>query len=105
ESLLAVLGLAKIAFTEGDVDGAMRLTEQAVANHPSSNQALLLKADLLRSQNKTEAALTAYADAIKLDPEHVPAYISKANLEISSGNLDAAAKDIEAARKVGPGML
>ncbi|CAG1005861.1 protein O-GlcNAc transferase [Methylophilaceae bacterium] len=101
----ALIGLARYALSENDVDGATRFVEQAVGKNPTSTDAWLFKADLLRAQGKTELALAAYDQVLKLKTDNVAAHIAKANLEIGMEKFDAAKADIEAARKAAPKSL
>lgn len=99
---LALVGLAKIAYFNKDIDGATRLIDQAVAKNPENTEALVAKAELLRAQNKNDEAMAAYDQALKLKPDHVQNHIAKANLDISLRHFDDAAKEIEIARKLAP---
>lgn len=101
----ALIGLAKHALSERDIDSATRFTEQAVSKNPTNTNALLFKADLLRAQGKTEPALAVYDQVLKLDADNSTAHISKAHLEIGMQKFDAAKVDIEAARKSTPNSL
>ena len=99
---LALIGLAKIAYFNKDIEGASRLVDQAIAKNPQSTEALVAKADLLRAQNKNDEALAAYDAALKIKPDHVQNRIGLANLDISMRRYDEAAKEIETARKIAP---
>nr|WP_314623765.1 XrtA/PEP-CTERM system TPR-repeat protein PrsT [uncultured Noviherbaspirillum sp.] len=99
---LALVGLAKIAYFNKDVDGATRMIDQAIAKNPQNTEALVAKAELLRAQNKNDEALAAYNTALKIKPDHVQNHIAKANLDISMRRFDDASKEIETARKLAP---
>ncbi len=101
----ALIGLARYALTERDIDTATRLSEQAVAKNPQNADAWLFKADLLRAQGKIEPALAAYVQTLKLQPKNISAHINKAFLEIGTGKFDTAKADIDAARKASPNSL
>ena len=101
----ALIGLAKHALVERNMDAATRFSEKAIAKNPQNIDAWLFKADLLRAQGKIGPALAAYDQTLKLQPDNVSARISKAYLEISTGKFDAAKVDIDAARKVSPNNL
>ncbi|RZA14699.1 MAG: PEP-CTERM system TPR-repeat protein PrsT, partial [Proteobacteria bacterium] len=102
DSPLALVGLAKIAYFNKDVDGATRMIDQAIAKNPQNTEALVAKAELLRAQNKNDEALAAYNTALKIKPDHVQNHIAKANLDISMRRFDDASKEIEIARKLAP---
>lgn len=101
----ALIGLAKYAIGNRDIDTAIRFAEQAVAKNPNNADAWLFKGDLLRMQGKAELALAAYEQTLKLKPDSVQAHIFKAYLEISNKKFDAATSDIQAARKSAPNSL
>lgn len=99
---LALVGLAKIAFGEKDLDGAAKLVNQAVEKNPNSLEALHAKADLLRAQGKNDEALAAYDAALKLKPDSIQSLTSKANLDIAMRRFDDARIQVDAAKKVAP---
>jgi putative PEP-CTERM system TPR-repeat lipoprotein len=98
----ALIGLAKLAITERDVDTANRYAELAVSKNPKNSQAWLFKADLLRMQGKLDEALAAYEQTIKIAPDNSAAYLVKANLEIGMRKFTEAKSDIDAAKKLSP---
>ncbi|MES2537875.1 MAG: XrtA/PEP-CTERM system TPR-repeat protein PrsT [Pseudomonadota bacterium] len=98
----ALIGLAKHAIATKDTAGAGRLAEQAVAKNPSHVDSWFFKGHLARAEGKSDAALLAYGEALKLKPGNAEALIAKANIEISTGKFDAAKADIDAARKAAP---
>lgn len=101
----ALIGLARYALTERNVETATRLSDQAVEKNPKSVEAWLFKADLLRALGKIEPAMAAYDQTLKLQPKNVMARLNKAFLEIGLGKLDAAKADVDAAREVAPNSL
>lgn len=103
--LVALIGLARHALMEKDIDTATRFSEQAVSQNPQNADAWLFKADLLRAQGKIQPALDAYDQTLKLQPTNTLAHINKAFLEISTGKFDAAKADIDVARKASPNNL
>jgi putative PEP-CTERM system TPR-repeat lipoprotein len=101
----ALIGLAKRAAIEKDMDSANAYTEQAVTKNPANIDALLFKGDLLRAQGKFDLALTTYDEIIKIKPDNVTARLDKANIEIGAGKFDAAKVELDAARKAVPKSL
>jgi putative PEP-CTERM system TPR-repeat lipoprotein len=99
---LALVGLARIAYFNKDVDGATRMIDQAVSKNPQNADALVARAELLRAQNKNDEAMAAYDMALKIRPEHVQNHLAKANLDIALRRFDDATKEIELARKLAP---
>ncbi len=101
----ALIGLARYSLTEKDIDAATRFTEQAASKNPQNVEVWQFKGDLLRFQGKTEPALAAYDEVLKLQPDDSSAHINKAFLEINTGKFDAAKADIDAAHKLAPNNL
>src|SRR5471032_1770084 len=96
----ALIGLAKCALLDRDIQAATRWSEQALRAHPADVEAWLFKGDLLRAQGRGVEALAAYAGALKLQPNSSQAYLVKANLEISLRQFLPAQADIAAAKKL-----
>ena len=105
DDVTALLGMARYALSQRDVEAASKYLDEAIAKNPKSPEALLFKASFLRAQAKNDEALAAYAQVVALQPGHRTAYIDKANLEITSSKFDAAKADIAAANKNTPGSL
>ena len=101
----ALIGLARHALTERNVEAATHFSEQAVEKNPKNAEAWLFKADLLRAQGKIEPAMAAYDQTLKLQPKNITAHINKAFLEIGLGKFDDAKADIDAARAISPNGL
>jgi putative PEP-CTERM system TPR-repeat lipoprotein len=101
----ARLGLARVALMGQDVEGGMKLVDEAAAKDPKNAEVAMFKAALLRAQNKPEAALAAYEQALVLKPDHRTAHIEKAYTEIGMGKFEAAKADVDAAQKTTPNNL
>ncbi|GAO34896.1 hypothetical protein SCT_0276 [Sulfuricella sp. T08] len=101
----ALLGMARLAIADKDIEAAMRFTDLAVDKNPKNIDARLFKGDLLRAQGKIEPALDAYGETLKIMPENTPARLSRASVELAAGKFDAARADIEAARSKAPKNL
>lgn len=96
----ALIGQAKLAVTERDMEAANRFTDLAVTKNPNHAQAWLFKGDLLRVQGKLDEALAAYDKTIKIEPDNSGALLVKANLEIGMKKFTEAKQDIDAAKKL-----
>src|SRR6185295_4211084 len=83
---------------------AGKLVEELAAAAPQSAEVWLFKGDLARAEGKSDDALAAYAQALKLQPSNVPARLSQAVVHISTRNFDAARADIDAAEKIAPAL-
>ncbi len=101
----ALIGMAKLALAQKDLNGAMQLAEQAVAKNPDSIESWLFKGDLLRAQSKIDASLAAYDQVLRIKPGDAGAHIAKAYVEIGSGKVSEAQADINAAKKSTPNSL
>jgi putative PEP-CTERM system TPR-repeat lipoprotein len=101
----ALIGLAKLAMIDKDMDSGQRYAAEAVAKDAKNPEAWMFKGMLLRGQNKPEEALVAYDQALLLKPDHRSAHIEKAYTEITLGKFDLAKTDLDAARKLTPGNL
>ena len=101
----ALIGLAKLAIVDRDVEAANRFASLAADKNPTHADAWMFKGDLLRGQGKREEALAAYANAIKIAPEKSAAILVKANLEIEMKKFVEAKQDIDAAKKLGTNQV
>lgn len=101
----ALIGMARLAASGKDLDGAGKLMDQAIAANPKNADVLLFKANLLRAQNNATGALAALDQAIALRPTLVSALLERANIYIDQQKFDLAKADIAAARKNAPGSL
>ena len=101
----ALVGLARHALSQNDIDGATRYAEEAVKSNPNNPEVWIFKGRLLRAQHQDDAALAAYDKALALKPDHRTAHIDKAYIEISNKKIEAAKADLDAARKVTPNTI
>ena len=105
KSSAALLGMARHALMQQDLEGARRLADQAATDNPNDPAVSMFKGGLLRAEGKTDEALAAYDQALKVKPGHRGANIEKAYIEIATGKFEAAQADINAANKASPGSL
>ncbi|SFP45877.1 putative PEP-CTERM system TPR-repeat lipoprotein [Nitrosomonas cryotolerans] len=101
----ALIGLANYSLSEKNPEMTIKFSEQAITKNPDNADAWFFKADLLRAQGKIEQALAAYNQVIQLEPGYFSAYINRAIIEIGTREFDAAAKSIDAARKISSNAL
>jgi tetratricopeptide (TPR) repeat protein len=76
----------------GDIAGAMEASRKAVRLDPFDTEALQAQSFLWRQQNKQGRAVLALKEAIERDPNNYLPYLTLANLRLSMGDLDLAAK-------------
>ncbi len=105
DSGAALVGLARHALSQEDVEAAQRYAAEAVAKDANNYETWLFQGAMLRSSGKAEEALAAFDKVIALKPAERTAHIEKAYIHTSLGKFDAAKADIEAARKNAPGSL
>lgn len=105
KSSAALIGMARHALTQRDIDGARRLADQAATENPNDPAVWMFKGGLLRAEGKSDEAMAAYSQALKVDPGHRSANVEKAYIEIATGKFEAAQADINAAKKVSAGSL
>ena len=96
----ALIGLAKMAIGERDMDAANRYVDLATEKNPQYPDAWMFKGDLLRAQGKRDEALLAYDKTVKIAPENSSALLVKANLEIEMRKFVEAKQDVDAAKKL-----
>ena len=101
----ALIGQARYAASQKDMEGASRLVEEAVAKDPTNADVFMARGALLNGEGKREEALAAFAQALKLDPQNRSAHIERANIEIGMRKFVEAKADIDAANKQTPGGL
>ncbi|MBJ7312446.1 XrtA/PEP-CTERM system TPR-repeat protein PrsT [Rugamonas sp. CCM 8940] len=98
----ALIGLARHALGEQDLDAAARHVERAIAANPGNLDAWFFKGEMLRAQEQTAPALAAYDQIIQLSPNNAAARLMKAHLLIGKGDYKEAGAEIAAARKSTP---
>ncbi|MFJ3054894.1 XrtA/PEP-CTERM system TPR-repeat protein PrsT [Herbaspirillum sp. NPDC087042] len=101
----ALIGLARSALLARDVDGANRLTDEALAKNPENTDVMMFKANLLRVQGAQDKALEVLDQVIKLKPDSLEARLARADIGIRSNKFDQAKEDIQAAQKASPKNL
>jgi putative PEP-CTERM system TPR-repeat lipoprotein len=101
----ALIGQARYAATQKDLEGASRLVEEAVAKDPTNADVFMARGAMLTAQGKREEALAAFAQVLKLNPNHRSANIERASIEIGMKKFAEAKADIDAANKLSPGSL
>lgn len=101
----AMLGLARLAAIDGNLEQAGTLTDAAIAKHPQDPAPLMFKATLQRAARDSNAALATYDKVLALAPRHRTAQLEKTAIYISTRQFGPAKTALEAARKNSPGAL
>jgi tetratricopeptide (TPR) repeat protein len=75
----------------GDLDRSLGILRRAAASGSRADQAytLTLAADLQRKQGRLDAAARSLDTALQAVPDHLPALVSRARLQVARGDLEA----------------
>jgi putative PEP-CTERM system TPR-repeat lipoprotein len=98
----ALLGMARLKAIDNDLPGAYAIIEEALAKAPQNANAWIFKADLLRSEKKTAAAIAAYQKGIELHPQAILAHAALITMHLQDNQPDLAAKQLAAMEKAAP---
>jgi putative PEP-CTERM system TPR-repeat lipoprotein len=101
----ALLGLVRHAMLKGDRAAAESLLAQALAKDPKNPDVWMAQGSMLRMNGKSDEAVAAYNEVLKLQPNYRDAHIEKAYVEIGRGKFPAAKVAVEGAEKASPGNL
>jgi putative PEP-CTERM system TPR-repeat lipoprotein len=100
-SLQPKLGLARIAFTLGQYDDALKKADELIKINPSAD-AHLIKGEVLGRKGDSAGALAEYDEAIKAEPGNLGGYYERAQLYIAQGEDAKAQADVKAALALAP---
>lgn len=98
----ASIGLARLELTQRKADVAIAVLDGVLASTPGSSDALIMKADILRSKGDKSAAKDLYLRALAADKAKVQAYLGLIGLELESGQVAEARKYLQSAQKLSP---
>ena len=98
----AKVGLARVAMAENDPSSAEKLIEEVLAGEPKSADALMLRADILRSRNKFDEAAAVYDQLIKFEPLNSRALLNLAAVMLNRNQIDAARPILDRGEKLEP---
>ena len=93
---------AKALLTEGRLEEAQRQLEEELNKHPSSAEGYALLGLVYSEQKNTSAALSAFQQALKLDPKSVRARNDLGNLYAADGKIDLAEKQFREVLRLSP---
>jgi putative PEP-CTERM system TPR-repeat lipoprotein len=100
--LPALLGRARLAATQGADDEAIVWAGRAVTARPDSADAWALLAGAEAGRRRPTAALTAYQQALRLDPGSVGLHLKTAATLMVLKQLDRASVELDEARLLAP---
>lgn len=98
----ASIGLARLELTQRKADAAIAVLDGVLASTPGSSDALIMKADILRSKGDKSAAKDLYLRALAADKAKVQAYLGLIGLELESEQVAEARKYLQLAQKLSP---
>lgn len=101
----ALIGLARLAMARKDVAAASSHIEKALAANPKNPAVWMFKGAMLRADGKTDEAVAAYGEVIKIKPDHMNALVERAQISIERQKYEAAQADLAAAGKAAPNAL
>ena len=96
KSVQPKLGLARIAFTQNQIDDALKKADELIQIQPSAD-AHLLKGEILIRKNDNPGAIAEFDQAIKAEPNNLGGYIERAQLLIAQNEDAKAQVDVKAA--------
>lgn len=96
-------GLARCALAENDPVEARNWLDTALRTGRLQARTWVYIGNLEQQAGRPESAVSAYAHALKLDPEQIQALQYRAALYLSMGRIDAARQDIARVAKRQPG--
>lgn len=91
----ATLGIAQIAINQNNFDKANLFVDKALASYEPLINGWIMKSTLLQLQGDKSKALLSINNALKAQPDHLQARLSRASLFISLENWNDAATDLD----------
>ncbi len=99
----ATIVLARLKALDGDVDGAIAMADSVLALDPANDRAGVLKGELLLAGKRdVDAALSAFRQVVKANPEAVGARVAATNILFQQKRTDEARAELEQLKKVAP---
>lgn len=85
----------------GDLEGALKFSQQALERYPENASLLSNRADVLAEMERYEQALAAMDSVLSVDPEYPNAYQKRATYRMEMGDVEGALADFERAVEQG----
>ena len=95
----ALLGQARLAAIDGQLDQALKLTDAALQVAPRNKEAGLLKAGLLRAARRPDEAIAAYKALLSIDKQMAAAHVGLVSILLEQHQTAAARQQINASAK------
>lgn len=101
----ALVNLAQLLFSEGEVEQASRIVEQLLGRYPENVGGRVLKGVLLARSGSDEKALAEFRRAIVGDPNFARAHLQLGNLMLKNRELDEAGSAFARAIEIDPNFV
>ena len=98
--LPARIGLARLAALQGKTEQAAQIAERLVAEHPGSAEVHMLLADVRALREDRAGSIAALEQAVRVDNRYLPARYALLTTLIDEQQFDAAAAQLDQARKL-----
>ena len=92
DHLDTLLGLAQIALAQRRLDACLEWLDMAAGHHPDDAEVHFRRGTVLQRLDCLEEARTAYARAVELKPDHVPALLKLGGCCLALGDRDSAVR-------------
>ncbi|MBL4941954.1 MAG: PEP-CTERM system TPR-repeat protein PrsT [Colwellia sp.] len=92
---LAMLGIAQVAMNKSKITKAVEFVDKALASYEPLTNAWIMKSTLYQMQGLHEKSLSAINQALKQEPEHLQAKLTRATLYINDNKWQEAAQDLD----------
>lgn len=97
----AAVALSQTLIQLDRTDDAIEMLNQAITNQPSA-ALYLIRAEIRRTQDKTEEAIADLDRSISMDSKNAAAYLMRGELKLRQDKVDAAREDIDQAMTLQP---
>ena len=102
----ATIVLVRLKALDGDIDGAIAMTDSVIAADPANDRAGVLKGELqLAGKHDATAALATFRQVLKASPDSVPARVAATNILFQQQRTEEARTEFEHLRKLAPRHL
>lgn len=93
---------ARQAASERNLQEAYRLADAALVSNPKFVDGLYFKAAMLEAEGKSEMAIQAYQEALKIDAKDWRSHLAISDIQLRLGQKDSGAKSLQTAETLAP---
>lgn len=98
----ALLGVAMVRFSNGELDEAEKAVNLLLSAHPKMARAHTLKSDVRQARGDMQGSRDALQKAVAADPQYIPARFALVGVLIDARAYDDAQQQIQEVRKLVP---